>query len=231
MRIVSVVQRKGGAGKTTLAVNLAGELARRGGRVVLVDTDPQGSAYDWALPRRLAFVVRHDVPSAANASSWIEGVKALAAHVVILDSPADLGSIFNLCVRVADLMLVPCGPSSLDLNVTRQTLARAAAIDRALNREGPARLLVPTRVDLIEPEGMQIAPALAEFGSRVAPPMSLDMAYVRAFTAGQTISAFAPGSFADLEMRAIADAVLLALRTAPPQRTVPDPLGDDRKSV
>ena len=44
MRVIAVVGRKGGIGKTTVAVHLAGELAARGRRVHLVDADPQGSA-------------------------------------------------------------------------------------------------------------------------------------------------------------------------------------------
>jgi chromosome partitioning protein len=49
--IVALLSQKGGVGKTTLALHLAGEWARRGQRVTLIDADPQGLALDWSQQR------------------------------------------------------------------------------------------------------------------------------------------------------------------------------------
>ena len=67
--IIALLNQKGGAGKTTLATHIAGELAMRGQSVILLDADPQGSSLDWTqrrsqqgLPRLFSAVAWHAKP-------------------------------------------------------------------------------------------------------------------------------------------------------------------------
>src|SRR5689334_3683886 len=64
--VITIAQRKGGAGKTTLATQFAVTWARRGARVAALDIDPQGSFSAWVDLRRL---LRRHVHHSVHASS------------------------------------------------------------------------------------------------------------------------------------------------------------------
>lgn len=215
MKIISVVQRKGGAGKTTVAINVAGDFIRRGHTVSVVDADPQASAHTWSLPHRLGFSVRPALPAGWRSVAWIKGIYKSETDFVIIDTPPELGDTFKLCVELSDLLLVPCGPSSLDINATVQTMTRIREISRQASIEPPPALVVPTRVDGGSLEGQQLEPELSSLGFAVGGALSFDASYVRAFAAGQTVSNFAPSSESDHEIRRLVDAALSRLRGNP----------------
>ena len=207
MRTVIVsVQRKGGVGKTTVAVSVAGELRQRGHRVAVVDADSQRSAAMWGELRQLQFPI-HELPlEAGRASDWVRRLEGLAYDFVVVDTPPNEYAV-GAAVAVATIALVPCTPSGLDLDATGKALNVVNAV-RARRRDPLPVLLVPNRVDGRSLEGRQLSEELRALGETVAPSLGDRRAFVRAFSTGQTVNTFAPGSVADREVKALSDAVL-----------------------
>ncbi len=133
MSIIAVVGNKGGTGKTTLALNLGAGLALRGDSVVIVDADPQQSAYQW----RLIGDADNGLPDVVAAAMGLEKtVRALGEaneHVVIDCPPSIKAPQAEQSLRLADHALVPVQPSPVDLWATTQI---AKVIER-LRPENP----------------------------------------------------------------------------------------------
>lgn len=206
VQVIAVVGRKGGIGKTTVAVHLAGELAARGKRVHLVDAYPQGSAAQWAAPGNLRLPVDHLPVTVDSLKAWVGQVRKVAAEILILDCPPHLDAALGAAVGLADLAILPCGPSGLDMMAMSEVLA---VIRRAReHRAGkPAALIVPNRVDRRTAEGREIVEELGKLGEPVGPALAYRSAFVRAFNTGDTVVSFATGSPADSEVKAVADVI------------------------
>jgi chromosome partitioning protein len=112
--VTAVINQKGGSGKTTLAVNLAAGLARRGS-VVLVDLDPQASSVQWASQGNTPFPLPvKQIQGAWDARSLRQTFRAFGN--VVLDCPPALESHASVqALRACDLALVPVLPSPVDL--------------------------------------------------------------------------------------------------------------------
>ena len=113
MPVIALVGNKGGAGKTTLTVNLAVGMARIG-RVVILDTDPQGSSAQWRLIADDA-----TVPSVVSAtdklSVQVEELEGQYDYIVV-DCPPSVHAPQTLAIlQISDLALIPVQPSPLDL--------------------------------------------------------------------------------------------------------------------
>ena len=114
--IVALLNQKGGVGKTTLALHLAGRWAGKGKRVVVVDADPQGSALDWSEQRAREGVARLFGVLGLPRETLHRELPAIAADSdhVIVDGAPRIAGVARTALLAADLVLIPATPSPLD---------------------------------------------------------------------------------------------------------------------
>ena len=129
-KIITVAQQKGGAGKTTIAANLAVALSRMGKIVSLLDTDPQGSLGRWFMTRR---ELGEPGMGFSTASAW--GVSYECdklrgeADYVFVDTPPKIDSDLKPAIRESDLVIVPVSASQVDVWATEGVLDMARRED------------------------------------------------------------------------------------------------------
>lgn len=162
-KIIAVVNQKGGAGKTTLAMLLAGSLADRGKRVLVADADAQNTALHWA---GIGAGFPAEVEDVSGEESKLH--KALRKRsgefdYIIIDSPpAATASVTVSALRAAHLALVPVIPSPLDLWASVR-IREAIVLARHKNPELDARLVV-NQLQLNTLLAREVLGMLPEFG-------------------------------------------------------------------
>jgi len=209
MAIVAVLGRKGGVGKSTIAGNLAAEFAAMGQSVIVLDADPQHSLADWAaqgegLLSRCVEKVKHESPEALQAKAR----KALKmADLVVIDTPPGAPEIAYQAALSADLVLLPCGPSPLDLLALKEALSLALKARAERRSKKPRIRFVPSRVSMSTNLGRSLSSSLEKMGKKVLPSIGQRVVVAEAVGAGLTVSEYAPASASHAEFEELAKAV------------------------
>ncbi|GAA5484002.1 ParA family protein [Haloferula sargassicola] len=141
---IGVVNQKGGVGKSTLAVHLAAWLYEKGVKVALVDADSQSSSTEWlseAQPEIDSFQWQ-------EAAEIFEGSDALRENyeVVVFDGPAGLNAATKAIMVLATGILIPCGPSILDLRALEEALIVVREVQITRPDSLPVVRLVPNKL-------------------------------------------------------------------------------------
>ena len=201
-RVLALLSRKGGSGKTTLAAHLAVAFGAAGRRVVLIDCDAQASATAWAGLREAdSPEIMQTLPAdlrAALAAARQDGIT-----LAVVDSAPGVGPDIEPIAKVADLVLVPCRPSVLDLFAINQTVA---TIKSARVPAGIVLNACPSRRGAGEAAvTVDARRALADYGLPIlAPTIGERVSLRHALSAGLAVSEFDPAGRAAVEIAALA---------------------------
>ena len=115
MKVISVLNQKGGSGKTTIATHLARAIQLKGFSVLLVDSDPQGSSRDWAAVNE-----ENPVPVVGIDRPTIErDLKRIAEKdYVIIDGAPQAADLAISAIKASDIIIIPVQPSPYDIWAT-----------------------------------------------------------------------------------------------------------------
>ena len=139
MKTVLVASSKGGVGKTTLSTNLAAHFALDGKRTVLVDADRQGSAHHWASKR--AHLEHAVLPVDGTRRDWGRKVPEDAQRVIVDAAAGAHGDELAHFLDVADAVVVPVMPSTIDMEATVPFLDSLAKHPRVRKGKLPVGLV------------------------------------------------------------------------------------------
>jgi chromosome partitioning protein len=149
MPVIAVANSKGGSGKSTTALILAGELADRGGTVILIDADPRRPAAAWAeLPGK---PTKLSVVSSAGERGILDEIEQSAATVpfVIVDLEGTASRLTSYAIGQADLVLVPAQEEHQDAQAALDTVAEVLRDAQAVRRQIPTAIVL-TRTSSIK---------------------------------------------------------------------------------
>jgi len=209
VKTIALIAQKGGVGKTTIAVNLA---VTAGMSTVLFDLDPQESAVMWADRRKtdsphVEFLTERRLTEGLRAAE--QGKYDLA----IIDTPPAAGPQAYTAAQAANLVLIPCRPSLVDLDAIRRTaqLIKSAGVPAfVIFNAAPhsATTLLEDARAIVEGAGLSACPVILRERS----------AYRASWPIGRTVVEVEPTSKAAQEITELKDWVLAQLQVCTPEQ-------------
>jgi chromosome partitioning protein len=201
MQTLAMIAQKGGTGKTTLALSLAVAAEAAGQNVLVIDLDPQASACRWGDRRTLDAPTVMDAQPARLAAALAKAAQA-GVDLVIVDTPARVEQAAAEAAKVADLVLIPCKPSILDL----ETLRTTAELVQGRAKRPP--LVIMNAVPAQGTRHEQAAEAITSMGLAICPAqVGQRVAFEYATQAGLTVTEYEPDGRAASDIRHLYTAI------------------------
>jgi chromosome partitioning protein len=214
VKTIALIAQKGGVGKTTIAVNLAVTV---GMPTVLFDLDPQESAVMWA-DRRKTDSPHVEFLTERRLADGLKAAEQGKYQLAIIDTPPAAGPQAYTAVQAANLVLIPCRPSLVDLDAIRRTaqLIKSAgnpASAFVLFNAAPhsATTLLEDARAIVEGAGLSACPVILRERS----------AYRASWPIGRTVVEVEPSSKAAQEITELKDWVLAQLQVCTPEDVQP----------
>ena len=201
-KIIAVLNQKGGAGKTTLSTNLARALQLDGDKVLLIDSDPQGSARDWnaAGNGELLPVVGLDRPTLAKDIQAIQDNQ----DWLIIDGAPQIAELAVAAIKCADMILIPVQPSPYDVWACEDLVEIIKTRQEVTNGKPKAAFII-SRVIKNTQLSKEIGEALTGYGLPVFKNFtSQRVIYPKSAATGLTVLDAESSGDAAAEIRAIA---------------------------
>lgn len=227
--VIAVANQKGGCGKTTITMNLAGALRDGGLQVLVIDGDPQASAQHWAMragDKGIGFeVLTHPHE---DIHRKVREMSTKGYDAIVIDCPPGASqlvsgkdsqtSISRMALLAADLVVVPVRPSMLDYLASHQLLPLLRDVGSlkehqrvliVVNGKPPGKTRVGAEAltvaeEVFQIEGLQVQVLRSEVTTR--------QAFVLAPTLGQTVLEYEPGGKAAGEIRQLAEEIAQCLQ-------------------
>ena len=218
-KVISILNQKGGSGKTTIATNLAHALSLDGEKVLLVDSDPQGSLRDWndmnegiLLP--VVGLDRETLPRdlAAIADGY---------DYVLIDGAPQIAKLSAAAVKASDMVLIPVQPSPYDIWACAD-LVDIVQARRAVTEGQPAAAFVISRSIKNTRLSGEIGAALHEYDLPVLNAGTTQrVIYPSTASDGKTVFSTEPDGAAAQEINAIKNEIKEALHGATGEKNRP----------
>ena len=228
--VIAVANQKGGCGKTTISMNLAGILSAEGGlRVLLIDADPQASAQQWAMragEAGMGFEVMTHPHEDIHRK--VREMVAKGYDVILIDCPPGASqaatgrdsqtSISRMAILAADIVVVPVRPSMLDYLASHQllpllkdvgTLKEKQKIFIVVNAKAPGKTrtgdeALSVAEEVFRMDGLDVSVLRSEVTTR--------QAFILSPTMGKTVATYEPQGKAAAEMRSLAEEIAKCLQ-------------------
>lgn len=207
--VIAVLNQKGGSGKTTIATNLAHALKRDGCTVLLVDSDPQGSARDWneASGGNIIPVIGLD------RETLVKDLQAISQGYdwIVIDGAPQIAKLSAAAVKAADLVLIPVQPSPYDIWACADLVDIIAARREVTNGKPKAAFVISRAIKNTKLSG-EINQALSDYGLPVL-KAGTTQRVVYPTTASEGLTVFSdPSSDAAREIDALKKEVLKVIK-------------------